>query len=650
MPRGKENERCDSKASAAAHPKQTIPPRPLKTLSGPNASNEPARLGEEDFDHSPTTRLPKPRETDKPREDFPSSVISPDKHSQAHTRENIAAPAEKSSDVNGPRAPSEGRHFPPLPRPDNLTEKALAKLAKQLRPIQKKQPTADATDIDRYQYETESSEPRLSDVESLDSVELFNRKYGYLPPLGEEAAKVLAFVLENPTLAHTMDRTGPERSERFTLGLESRGVKLKGSKSPDSFVAELQCSNVENFLPEPKDEKVFNERLWALDQLKCTSTSSEALFQRTLMLSIIARHFLIYQSDPTKVSILDFSVEELWTCLPMPTKALWATSSKEQGPKLLTQPNPDLSLSFNRQNLITDDIWEGLPAATRHLGCLENKTKGASRVFHFLTIEGKSAEHSVDDEKALLQCLNNSSQALFNLYAFFHDAGPDHEEVFFSKVRVFSIVAMRRGFLMRCHRGVRLDDHMPISFLVLPDQPTYRVRYEYEEVIRIPESNDHNREQILGLLKMVLRYAIEDLAKYIRNAAKTLFENFCLDSEALKQREDPNFYRLGQPSPEDMRKAKASRSQTSHATPRSLNTPKCATGPTGQPATQSQESGSQKRRRKRTHAPPVDAADDDSEEAQEGALPPRKNPRRAPARQRRNRLAQQSNSDEDVSA
>lgn len=77
-----------------------------------------------------------------------------------------------------------------------------------------------------------------------------------------------------------------------------------------------------------------------MDRAKCDKGSTnEALFQRTIMMSLIARHRWIYNGNATKPSVLDFSVQELWSCPPMPTRAY------RMGEIFLTQPKPDLAVS-----------------------------------------------------------------------------------------------------------------------------------------------------------------------------------------------------------------------------------------------------------------------------------------------------------------
>ena len=390
-----------------------------------------------------------------------------------------------------------------------------------------------------------------SDTIVVDRQEIFNYKWGYLPPLGEEAECVLIAILEDPTVARIMVRTSPDNGN-FRSGLEdNRNVNLKPSSDPDPLSDEINALNLEDFLPETTDQQRCHEELWRFDKIKCTGNSSEALFQRTLMISLIARHTLVYQQGTGKSQVLDFNVEESWQCPPMPTKAVWRISEEHAFDfKFLTQPKPDLSLCFNRDSIIPGHIWKILPTPTKALACFENLDSGASRIFHFLTIEAKKAMIDIDAEKAKYQSLNNASQALHNMYEFFSDAGLDHKKIFFNKVRFFSVVANRKGMLVRIHRAVEIPEDADPGSLIMPDQPKYRLKFEYEEFARIDGGNEYSRGRVFNIFKKILRYAAEDLGELIKAAALALATTMKDDPAAYDaRRDDEAFYRHGQPSP-----------------------------------------------------------------------------------------------------
>ena len=397
-----------------------------------------------------------------------------------------------------------------------------------------------------------SSEARSPDTVDIDPQEEFNYKWGYLPPLGEEAERIITAVLEDPELAKIMVRTGPE-SKGFRPGLEKRNVVISESQDPDPRAEEIGGASVEGFLLEPADQQRIYNDLWQLDRDKCNLSSSEALFQRTLMISLIARHSLIYRQKTGGIQLLDFVVEEPWNCLPMPTKTVWRVLEHLAGDfKFLTQPKPDLAICFDRNLVLSEDVWATLPEATQALACFENSDAGASRIFHFLTVEAKKAIIKITEPKALYQSLNNASQALHNMFEFFRDAGPQHEKIFFDKVRYFSAVANGEGILIRIHRAIQLS-HEDSRLFVMPNEPNYRLRFVYRKFELISGADRYSRARVLIAFKKILKYATDDLSKWIKDAASDLADKLERHPQAFIDRRELNFYRHGQPSPNQSR-------------------------------------------------------------------------------------------------
>ena len=236
----------------------------------------------------------------------------------------------------------------------------------------------DAKEYASHPFNQNTAVKQTPDGSYVDPHKAFNRKWGYLPPFDEESEQVIAFIIDNPILAKAVARTQSGTSN-FEAGLGDRNVALKPSNDLDKCKAKIKSLDVEGFMSERVSEEKSRELLWRLDQAKITATSSEALFQRTTMVSLIARHFLIYQRDSHENQLFDFSVEETWTCLPMPSKALngikvpAALGQEVVAPehKFLTQPKPDLAVAFNRKAIITDDAWETLPRPIRTLASFE---------------------------------------------------------------------------------------------------------------------------------------------------------------------------------------------------------------------------------------------------------------------------------------
>ena len=429
-----------------------------------------------------------------------------------------------------------------------MTKEALKELARSLKAIDPTNRSRSAKKI-AVDYSGEESEDGSCQPSVINSQEQFNRKWGYVPPLDEETTRIIEAIIKDPASAETMVGIGPENPQ-FLSGLHRRNVLSKPSTHSDPSKENVQSISVEGYLQETQEQEISHEELWKSDKAKCTPDSSEALFQRTLMINLIARHSLVYQFNSSKEQILDFSVEEPWSCLPMPSRLIWAASKgQKSGAKFLTQPKPDLAVCFRREAVISDRMWDALPEPTKGLACFENSSSSESRVFHFFAVEAKKAMLDLDSPQALHQCLNNASQALHNMFEFFRDAGPEHEQVFYDQVRFFSAVANRKGIIIRIHQAVRKPDDASPWELIMPDQPDYRLEFEFQEFQRIDEADEFSRKKVLEVVKKILKYATDDLFKMINAAASKLAQNLEKDLGLYLARCEADFYSHGQPNP-----------------------------------------------------------------------------------------------------
>lgn len=222
----------------------------------------------------------------------------------------------------------------------------------------------------------------------------------------------------------------------------------------------------------------------------------------------------------------------------MPSRAYWLDTS------FLTQPKPDLAVCFRRQALIPDYLWNKMPYATKRLACYENVGEIAeTRVFHFFTIEAKKALRSADDTVGKRQGLNNASQALHNMFEFFRDAGQQHEDIFFTKVRFFSVVASTEGLTIRIHRATREpEDGLDQGFII----PEYPLRFEYRELYRFQKDNLDRTTVLKTFEQILIGYGVSELRHLLHDAAKALMEKLEKDLDGMRAREKGWFYRYGQ--------------------------------------------------------------------------------------------------------
>ena len=515
----------------------------LRPRSGPKHSTESYNHAKRDLRRNASHDHGKRQSSkaEKPRE-IPAIKRRIRKKVSKSIAEKTLAPEENLSDFYSSQTQSESiqENQDALNYHQPLTKEALEELDRQFQST----------------HQTNRPEDESSQESGINSQEPFNRKWGYVPPLDEESIRIIKTLLKHPARAQTMAAIGPADKE-FQIGLRRRNVLLMPSTQSDPYEKQIRSMSIEGSFQESEEQIAFYEELWELDKAKCTPDSSEALYQRTLMMNLIARHLWIYETDSSEEHILDFIVEEPWGCLPMPSRVLWIFSKgvKNDEAKLLTQPKPDLAVCFKREAVISDRIWNMLPEPTRRLACFEDSSANVPRIFHFLAIEAKKAAVDLESPQALYQCLNSASQALHNTYEFFRDAGPDHEAVFFDMVRFFSIVANRDGVLVRIHRAVKISDDAGKMELVLPDQTDYRLQFEFREFQRV-SNVEFCRENVLEVMRKIFQYARDKLSKVINAAASELSKNLEKDPEQYFRREVVDFYSHGLPNPRNIKSSK----------------------------------------------------------------------------------------------
>ena len=375
--------------------------------------------------------------------------------------------------------------------------------------------------------ESDEEFPALDDSDQL---QVFYRTWGYLPPLEEEAVILLDEIMDSPSVGRRMNRIGVEKLTMFVEGLKYRKVAIqKERRSTDPMVFEVENQEAVGYPEETDAEHRSHDDLWVLDRDRLRDGSNEALFQRTLMMSMVARHLLIYDrgSSTDDTNYLDISVEEPWNCPPMPTQAY------QKLKPFLSQPKPDLAVSFRKHCIFTPEC-DFLGSTQRLAGYEDPSGTGGNKVFHFFTIEGKKAETSMESKPALLQSLNNASQALHNMYEFFNAAGEEHEKIFFDKVRFFSVVSAVSGLIIRIHRAVKVSVNARI-------EDDYPLAFEFREFKQIDTLKD--RKVVLESFQNILHgYGVNKLRPWLQSAAQDLFKKLADDPVDKEIRENDPFY------------------------------------------------------------------------------------------------------------
>jgi hypothetical protein len=140
---------------------------------------------------------------------------------------------------------------------------------------------------------------------------------------------------------------------------------------------------------------------------------------------------------------------------------------------------------------------------------------GVGRCFPFIFMEAKRGAH--DLEPAYMANLHSASQALFNIYIWMRQAG--HEEIFFDRVRIFSIVLNAHEISVRVHRAIFLPESSSLS-------------YHFDEIVSI---NGYSRDQACLLFKNVL---IEYGKMELYSILKATFEEVSWQEDESKEMED----------------------------------------------------------------------------------------------------------------
>ncbi|KIX05237.1 uncharacterized protein Z518_06109 [Rhinocladiella mackenziei CBS 650.93] len=240
---------------------------------------------------------------------------------------------------------------------------------------------------------------------------------------------------------------------------------------------------------------------FAWDKIQC-STSSEADFHRTIMISIIDR--LDFRS------VFAFSCEEQWCIekrfLIKPTNP----NSK------ISQPKPDLAISFHRGAFIESTRLE-YPIELGN--CLHPGKRGRERWFPFLFMEAKREDSSL--RTAFEKNLYSTSQALSNIFQWMRLI-PELHQQFFKDVRTFSIVLNNEDMVLRMHRAER--------------DRGGQLRYEFTEVAKV---RDYSRDAACHLVKSVLLdYGLLHLHPILKDTFRKVAEMDPSRESGAKRKQD----------------------------------------------------------------------------------------------------------------
>ena len=327
-------------------------------------------------------------------------------------------------------------------------------------------------------------------------INLWFQSYGGVPP---EATMTPTCASTAPTPSLAISKASSRRPRNiearnplFHVALLERNITSKADIDPGrSDITRSILSDQETQLD---DEE---ERKWAVDFAKC-ERSNEPVFQRTIMMDIINRHGL--------ADSLDWICESEWTCNRMPRKM-------KPGAVEVVMPKPNLAVAFKTSYLIKDYQMIDL-GHLRSPMCPESfKLDKEDQAFHFFSIEAKDTKAASASEIAINRNLNTASQALHNIYLFMAQAG--QQDLFYEKVRFYSVVITSAGFHLRVHRATKLSKGR-----ILPDYP---LGFHFDEICSM--TGPYMKGKVVRIVENILvKYGIEILMPILKVAVETVLE------------------------------------------------------------------------------------------------------------------------------
>jgi hypothetical protein len=265
----------------------------------------------------------------------------------------------------------------------------------------------------------------------------------------------------------------------------------------NGYAAVEDLSNQINRWRSTVDLISITNREFDIDLNYCKN-SNEAVLQRTIMLSIIDRWRLH--------ELFVYNCEGQWY-LPK----IFQLPTRVRGDEV-TLPKPNLAVSFTLEAFTGTDTSSPFP---KEIGSCMRPDRGVGRCFPFIFVEVKRGAH--DLESASMANLHSASQALFNIFVWMLRAG--HAEVFFDRVRVFSIVLNAQEISLRVHRAVPVPNVNALS-------------YHFDDIVTI---NGYSRDQACLLFKNIL---IEYGKKELHGILKSTFGEVSRQEDEFKEMED----------------------------------------------------------------------------------------------------------------
>ncbi|MCJ1312629.1 hypothetical protein MMC25_006304 [Agyrium rufum] len=258
--------------------------------------------------------------------------------------------------------------------------------------------------------------------------------------------------------------------------------------------------------------------LWEKDFAKCRR-SHEKSFQHSAMMSMLLRDQLTSALEwEPEASLVTPDRPPCRTSTPAEYKfkRLLCTSDK----CAISRPTADLVVAFKTPSILPSGIdvlaIDDLGDLKSHILAEGGEHYPSDRAFHFFSIEAKSIKSGKDDRQAQYQNLNFASIALFNIYKCMKAA--DQLDIFFDKVRFFSVTASAQHFSLRIHIPVEAD-------LVRAINVEYPIKFEHVDIESFDREVINKESDICGYLYNILQsYGAKVLLPILKATVKELFD------------------------------------------------------------------------------------------------------------------------------
>ncbi|KAK5625616.1 hypothetical protein RRF57_001332 [Xylaria bambusicola] len=248
----------------------------------------------------------------------------------------------------------------------------------------------------------------------------------------------------------------------------------------------------------------ISNRDFESDLEHCKYPSNEAVFQRTVMMSILNRHQISNK--------FDFNCEGAWSL----RSNYYVLPSTEEN--TIPAPKPDLAIFFRFNSLVGRGLYQKSTPIPDNLKACMSPDGSIQRCFPFIFIEAKKGFH--DLTPALMANMHSASQALFNIYIWMSAAG--HQDEFFSDVRLFSIAINAKEFALRVHRAQAVEEGEGLEFY-------------YDDIC---DGHGYKRDHICNLIRNVLvGYAEKTLLNVLKQSVSVVLRNE-RQMQALKRKSE----------------------------------------------------------------------------------------------------------------